>query len=212
MFFFYFVGPNSSFDDHCDPILFSKPNISSNYFRLDPHCHIFLCSKKFKPSFYNLCLISFEKPLLTILIILFFYFSKRDSYDDAHHFLLLYIQVLIKFFIIFAFYTIKHLTPLSLGNNYFENITNLTSHDLILKIMQNLFIHDLYISCIDIMHWKHIWHIFVGICEICATFIHSFIFYSLTHLYICQTCFEHMIFMCEMYTPMNEWTSHGFHY
>jgi hypothetical protein len=38
-------------------------------------------------------------------------------------------------------------------------ITNLTSHNLVMKIMQNPFIHNSYISHIDIMHWKHIFHI-----------------------------------------------------
>jgi hypothetical protein len=32
-------------------------------------------------------------------------------------------------------------------------ITNLTFHDLVMKILQNL-----YISHINIVHWKHIWH------------------------------------------------------
>jgi hypothetical protein len=37
-------------------------------------------------------------------------------------------------------------------------ITNLTSHNLVMEIVQNLFIHISYISHTDIMHWKHIWH------------------------------------------------------
>jgi len=55
-----------------------------------------------------------------------------------------------------------------------KRITTLTSHDLIMEIMQNLFIHDLYVSHINIMHWKHNFtHRFIGRCEICVTFIHS---------------------------------------
>jgi hypothetical protein len=38
-------------------------------------------------------------------------------------------------------------------------IINLTFHDLVMKIVQNSFIHNLYISYTDIVHWKHIWHI-----------------------------------------------------
>jgi len=35
-------------------------------------------------------------------------------------------------------------------------ITNLTCHNLVLEIVQNLFIHNSYISRTNIMHWKHI--------------------------------------------------------
>ncbi len=38
-------------------------------------------------------------------------------------------------------------------------ITNLESHDLVMKIMKNSFIHNSYISHVDIVHWKHIFHI-----------------------------------------------------
>jgi hypothetical protein len=42
--------------------------------------------------------------------------------------------------------------------------------------------------------------------------IYSFVnLYFITHLFVCQTCFQCMIFMCETYEPMNEWTSHDFH-
>jgi hypothetical protein len=40
-------------------------------------------------------------------------------------------------------------------------ITTLTSHDLVMEFMQKKFIHNLYISQIDIMHWKHIWHTYL---------------------------------------------------
>jgi hypothetical protein len=56
--------------------------------------------------------------------------------------------------------------PLVVYNPLFANefntinllIINLTFNDLVMEIMQNSFIHNLYILCIDIMHWKHIWH------------------------------------------------------
>jgi len=53
-------------------------------------------------------------------------------------------------------------------------IANLTSHNLVMEIMQNSFIHNSYVSCINIVDWKHVWHMgFIGRCEICVTFIHS---------------------------------------
>ncbi len=52
-------------------------------------------------------------------------------------------------------------------------ITNLTSHDLILEIMQNSFIHNLYVSHINIMHWKHIWN--MNLLEDAKSMWHSFI-------------------------------------
>jgi hypothetical protein len=56
--------------------------------------------------------------------------------------------------------------PLVVYNPLFANelstinllITNLTFNDLIMKIVQNSFIHNLYILRFDIVHWKHIWH------------------------------------------------------
>jgi hypothetical protein len=33
-----------------------------------------------------------------------------------------------------------------------------------------------------------------------------------THLSVCQTCFQCMIFVHKMYEPMNEQISHDFHY
>jgi hypothetical protein len=35
-----------------------------------------------------------------------------------------------------------------------DYITNLASHNLIMKIVQNVFIHNSYISHINITHWK----------------------------------------------------------
>jgi hypothetical protein len=46
---------------------------------------------------------------------------------------------------------------LSNGMYYHDFVTNLTSHDLVMEFMQNLFIHNLYISHINIVHWKHVW-------------------------------------------------------
>jgi hypothetical protein len=83
--------------------------------------------------------------------------------------------------------------------NIFANITNLTSYDLVMEIMQNSFIHNFYISHIDIMHWKHIWHTYLEEDKkfVWHLFIYSFILHLLTHLSTCQTCFEHMIFVCK---------------
>jgi hypothetical protein len=39
-----------------------------------------------------------------------------------------------------------------------NNITNLASHDLVMEIVQNSFICNFYIPYINIVHWKHIWH------------------------------------------------------
>lgn len=42
--------------------------------------------------------------------------------------------------------------------NVHLHITNLTSHDLEMEIMQNSFIYNSYILQINIVHWKCIWH------------------------------------------------------
>jgi hypothetical protein len=48
-------------------------------------------------------------------------------------------------------------------------MTNLASHNLVMEIMQNS-----YVSCINIVDWKHVWHMgFIGRCRIHVTFIHS---------------------------------------
>jgi hypothetical protein len=44
------------------------------------------------------------------------------------------------------------------------------------------------------------------------SFIQKFILDSLTQLSICQMYFQQIIFVCKMYEPMNEQTSHDFHY
>jgi hypothetical protein len=49
-------------------------------------------------------------------------------------------------------------------------ITNLRSHDLTMKIVLNL-----YISCINFRHWKHIRHIFIRRHEIYVTFVYSYV-------------------------------------
>ncbi len=51
-------------------------------------------------------------------------------------------------------------------------------------------------------HAKFVWDLF----------IHRFIPHLSTHLSMCQMCFQHMIFVCKMYEPMHEQTSHDFHY
>jgi hypothetical protein len=75
-----------------------------------------------------------------------------------------------------------------------KRITTLTSHDLIMEIMQNLFIHDLYVSHINIMHWKHISHI--DLQEDVKFVWHSFI-----HRFVLQpsTSFIHVLNVFSMY-------------
>ncbi len=51
-------------------------------------------------------------------------------------------------------------------------ITNLTSHDLVMEIVQNSFIHNSNVPCTNIVHRK-LTHIFIRRCEICVTFVHS---------------------------------------
>jgi hypothetical protein len=91
-------------------------------------------------------------------------------------------------------------------------IINLTSHDLIMEIMQILFNHNLCTSHIKIVYWKHIWN--TDSLEdskiMWHFFIHRFVLHLSTHLFMCQTCFQCMIFMCKMYESMNEWILHEF--
>jgi len=83
---------------------------------------------------------------------------------------------------------------------------NLTSYDLEMEIINiSSFIicmlHAL-ISCIEntfdtnlLQDVKFVWD----------SFIHKFVLYSSTHLFMCQTCFQCMIFVCKMYNLwMNE--------
>jgi hypothetical protein len=93
-------------------------------------------------------------------------------------------------------------------------ITNLASQVLIMEIVQNLFIHNSYVSHIDIVHWKHIWHtdLSKNVKFVWHLFIHRFVLHLLTHLSMCQMCLQYMIFVCKMYEPMNEQTLHNFHY
>jgi hypothetical protein len=67
-------------------------------------------------------------------------------------------------------------------------------------------IHNSYVSCIDIMSWKHISHtnLLKDAKSIWHSSIHRFVFYPLTHLSVCQTCFQCMIIVCKTYEPMNE--------
>jgi hypothetical protein len=69
------------------------------------------------------------------------------------------------------------------------NITNLTSHDLVMEIVQNSFNRNSYISHTNIVHWKHIWNTnlledvkFVG-----HLFIHRFVLHC-RHIYLCVKC------------------------
>jgi hypothetical protein len=54
-----------------------------------------------------------------------------------------------------------------------------------MEIVQNSFIHNLYILHIDIVNWKHICtHKFIGRCKICVTFIHSYVHISSINTFI----------------------------
>jgi hypothetical protein len=48
--------------------------------------------------------------------------------------------------------------------------------------------------------------------NLCVLFIYNFLLHLSTHLSMCQTCFQRIIFMCKMYKPINEQTSHYFYY
>jgi hypothetical protein len=80
-------------------------------------------------------------------------------------------------------------------------ITNLTFNKLIMKIMWSLFIHSLYIWHMNIMHWKHIWHI-----DKCVDRWNMNLWMNKCHMnfassykYVCQMCIQCMISMCETY-------------
>jgi hypothetical protein len=92
-------------------------------------------------------------------------------------------------------------------------ITNLAFHDFIVEIMQNSFNHNLYISRTNIVYWKRIWDmdLLKDTKSVWHLFIHRFIFRPSTHLSVCQISFQYMVFVCKMYEPMNERTSHEFH-
>jgi hypothetical protein len=94
------------------------------------------------------------------------------------------------------------------------NIINLTSHDLIIEIVQNSFNYNSYVSCINILYWKRIWNIdwLEDVKFVWHLFIHKFLLHLTTHLFVYQWCSQHMISVHKMYEPMNEWTSHNFHY
>ncbi len=68
----------------------------------------------------------------------------------------------------------------------FTIILNLTSHDLILDIMQNSLNCNLYIFHINIVHWKHIWNtsLLKDAKFIWHLFIHRFVLHPLTHLFV----------------------------
>jgi hypothetical protein len=88
-------------------------------------------------------------------------------------------------------------------------ITNLASHSLVMKIMQNSFIHNSYVSHINIMHWKHIWD--MDLLEDAKSMwhspIHRFVHHLLTHLSMCQTCFQTKHDICVKNVQTYEWTN-----
>jgi len=75
----------------------------------------------------------------------------------------------------------------------------------------SLIIHTFHtqISCIESIfethiYWKmwNLWHLF----------IHRFVFHPSTHLFVCQSYVQRIIFMSKMYEPMNQRTLHNFNY
>jgi hypothetical protein len=92
--------------------------------------------------------------------------------------------------------------------NQVHYIANLTSHDLVMEIVQNSLNHNSYISHTNIVHWKHIWDMSLleDVKFMWHSFIHRFILHSSIHLSMCQTCFQHMTFACKMYKTY-EWTN-----
>jgi hypothetical protein len=94
------------------------------------------------------------------------------------------------------------------------HITNLASHNLIMEIMQNLFIHNSYVSCIDIVHCNTFeTHIYKKMWNSCH--IHSFIspYFISQDIYLCVKHVLNAWYLCvKMYEPMNDQTLHNFHY
>ncbi len=92
-------------------------------------------------------------------------------------------------FICFIFTSLQH---------YF---INLTSHNLIMKIVQNSFNHKLYVSHINIVHWKHIW--VMDILDI-RSFIGSY--FICQHIYLCVKRVFNAWYLCKKCTNlwMNE--------
>ncbi len=76
-------------------------------------------------------------------------------------------------------------------------ITNLKSHELVMKIMQILFIHNSYVSSIDIMHektfdiwiYKKMWNL----CDICSFISSHFI---CQYIYRCVKCVFNAWYSC----------------
>ncbi len=89
------------------------------------------------------------------------------------------------------------------GQSFVLNyITNLTSHDLVMEIVLNSFIHNSYVSCIDIVHWKHIWYI--NLCNNVKFVWHSFIHKFVLHLLI-YSCVKHVFntwYLCVKFTNL----------
>jgi len=74
-------------------------------------------------------------------------------------------------------------------------ITNLTSHEIIMEIVQNSFNRNSYVSHTNIMHWKHIWN--MDLLEdakfVWHLFIHKFVLHLLTHLSLSNVFSTHDI-------------------
>jgi hypothetical protein len=88
-------------------------------------------------------------------------------------------------------------------------ITNLACNKLIMKIMRSLFIHSLYILHMNIMCWKHIWHInkCVHVWSMNLWMNKCHVNFASSYKYVCQMCFQCMISMCETYKLWMEFFS-----
>jgi hypothetical protein len=82
------------------------------------------------------------------------------------------------------------INPLPLWNKWDPTnvTTNLTSHDLVMEIVQNSFIHILYVLHTNIMHWKHIWHKFIRKYKIDVILIHLKASTLFINTLICVKC------------------------
>jgi hypothetical protein len=93
-------------------------------------------------------------------------------------------------------------------------ITNLASHNVIMKGVQNLFIHNSYISRICALK-IHLTHGFIGRCEIHVTFVHSKVCTSFinTYIHVLNLCSTYdIVYMCKMSKLINEQILQDFHY
>lgn len=90
------------------------------------------------------------------------------------------------------------------------NITNLTSNDLVMD--QSCKVHSFigsYVLCTKYHALESMidTQINVLVDEIC---MNEWMNFTLSYIFVGQTCFQCMIFMCKTYKLMNEWTLYDF--